>query len=86
MIKKALRIFAFLYMCALPVLFSPPVFAQQFQFVLKWAITGTPVSIAVDNSGFVFVVDAGNHRIQKFDSNGNFVLQWGTQGQCQEIR
>ena len=26
------------------------------------------------------MVDAGNDRIQKFDSNGNFITKWGTTG------
>ena len=25
-------------------------------------------------------VDTGNYRIQKFDSNGNFLTQWGSYG------
>jgi DNA-binding beta-propeller fold protein YncE len=37
--------------------------------------------VAVDVSDkFVYVVDNGNDRIQKFDSNGNFITSWGTQG------
>jgi hypothetical protein len=34
----------------------------------------------VDGSGFVYVVDNGNHRIQKFTSQGQFVDQWGGYG------
>ena len=30
--------------------------------------------------GSFFVADAGNHRIQKFDRDRNFVLAWGTDG------
>jgi phage terminase Nu1 subunit (DNA packaging protein) len=36
-----------------------------------------PVGIAVDSSGYVFVVDDQNHRIQKFTSDGVFVTKWG---------
>ena len=36
--------------------------------------------ISVDNSSNVYVVDQHNHRIQKFDSLGNFILTWGKQG------
>ena len=36
-----------------------------------------PYGIAVDSSGNIFVADSGNNRIQKFDSNGNFLLAWG---------
>ncbi len=39
-----------------------------------------PRGIAVDEAGNVYVADSGNHRIQKFDSNGNFLTQWGSQG------
>jgi len=34
----------------------------------------------VDNSGIVYVVDSGNHRIQVFDSKGNFLAKWGKYG------
>jgi tripartite motif-containing protein 71 len=34
----------------------------------------------VDNEGNVYVADTGNHRIQKFDANGVYITQWGTQG------
>lgn len=33
--------------------------------------------IAVDRRGDVYVTDRGNARVQKFDSNGEFVAQWG---------
>ena len=36
-----------------------------------------PEGIAVDNSGNVYVSDSGNHRIQKFSSNGSFITKWG---------
>jgi DNA-binding beta-propeller fold protein YncE len=39
-----------------------------------------PYDVAVDGSGNLYVADTNNHRIQKFDSNGNFLLKWGTQG------
>ena len=39
-----------------------------------------PDGIAVDSSGNVYVSDYYNERIQKFDSNGNFITKWGTQG------
>jgi tripartite motif-containing protein 71 len=35
---------------------------------------------AVDSKGFVYVVDAGNKRVQKFDSNGTFITKWGSEG------
>ena len=39
-----------------------------------------PAGIAVDSSGFVYVADFGNNRIQKFDSSGNYITQWGSAG------
>lgn len=39
-----------------------------------------PWGIAVDGQGNVYVADTWNHRIQKFDGQGNFLLQWGTGG------
>ena len=36
--------------------------------------------IALDNMSNVYVSDAGNNRIQKFSSSGNYLTQWGSQG------
>jgi DNA-binding beta-propeller fold protein YncE len=36
-----------------------------------------PTGIAIDSQGYIYVSEAGNFRIQKFDSNGNFQLAWG---------
>ncbi|MCP6719852.1 MAG: 6-bladed beta-propeller [Patescibacteria group bacterium] len=36
--------------------------------------------IEVDSQDNLYVVDRGNHRIQKFDPNGNFLLKWGRNG------
>jgi tripartite motif-containing protein 71 len=37
----------------------------------------SPWGIAVDGAGDVYVADTGNHRIEKFDREGNFITQWG---------
>ncbi len=37
----------------------------------------SPWGIVVDGQGDVFVSDAGNQRVQKFDREGNFITQWG---------
>jgi len=37
----------------------------------------SPWGVVVDGQGDVFVSDAGNQRIQKFDREGNFITQWG---------
>ncbi|UYL10519.1 NHL repeat-containing protein [Bdellovibrio sp. SKB1291214] len=36
--------------------------------------------LLVDSQDNLFVLDAGNDRIQKFDSSGAFVLKWGSSG------
>ena len=38
------------------------------------------IGIAVDANGYVYVVDNGNYRIQKFTSNGEFIGKWGGEG------
>jgi sugar lactone lactonase YvrE len=63
----------------------------NYTFVTKWGSYGAgdgqfyyPKGIAVDSSGYVYVADTWNHRIQKFSStdgiNYTFVTKWGTQG------
>lgn len=39
-----------------------------------------PLDVTVGSDGSVYVLDAGNFRVQKFDSEGNFVLSWGNVG------
>jgi secreted PhoX family phosphatase len=40
----------------------------------------TPVGIAVDEKGEIYVADVGNHRIQKLSSLGQPIAQWHTVG------
>jgi sugar lactone lactonase YvrE len=40
-----------------------------------------PSDVAVDKEGNVYVLDSGNHRIQKFDPEGKYVASFGRQGQ-----
>ena len=61
--------------------------AQSAVLVTKWGEFGSkpgqfkfPTMIATDKSSDVYVVDQHNHRIQKFDANGNFILMWGNFG------
>ena len=39
-----------------------------------------PKGIAVDASGYLYIADDGNCRVQKFDTNGNFISEWGRKG------
>ncbi len=39
-----------------------------------------PRGIAFDSTGFVYVVDEDNHSIQKYNSDGQFVIKWGAYG------
>ncbi len=47
---------------------------------------GSPRGIAIDSSDVVYVCDSGNwsgtyiHRVQEFDTNGNFLGKWGSFG------
>jgi DNA-binding beta-propeller fold protein YncE len=57
---------------------------EIYEFVRKWGSNGTaagqfnkPKKIAIDSKGNCYIVDNGNHRIQKFDSQGNFIAKWG---------
>src|SRR2546422_263704 len=62
--------------------------STSLPFSLQWGSYGLqttcqfafPQGIAVDPSGDVYVVDTGNSRIQKFDSNGKFILSFGQSG------
>jgi len=47
---------------------------ENFLFYRAW-------NIAVDKEGNIYVSDGGNHRIQKFDSDGNHLQTIGRKGQ-----
>ncbi|MGA9139548.1 MAG: hypothetical protein WBZ29_04955 [Methanocella sp.] len=61
--------------------------APTYQWVAGWGKQGNGTGqfadlrgLAVSPSGDVFVADAGNYRIQKFDRNGTFIASWGSRG------
>ncbi len=39
-----------------------------------------PIGTAIGPDGSLYVTESMNHRVQKFDSNGNFVTKWGSRG------
>ncbi len=54
------------------------------EFVLQWGTTGSAEGefgftwgLATGPLDHVYVVEAANHRVQKFDSLGNFLRMWG---------
>ena len=81
----SLRIFVFLSM----ILVLLPAFAlseETYKFERMWPVSQLPWNfhhpeeIAIGSTGNVYVVDAGNYRIQKFGPDGTFITRWGTQG------
>jgi len=70
-------------------------FDSNGTFITKWGynnhmlekdfenVTGLfnfPTDIAIDSKDNVYVADSGNNRVQKFDSNGTFITEWGSHG------
>jgi DNA-binding beta-propeller fold protein YncE len=67
-------------------------FDSTGKFLLEWGSQGSADgqfnfphgpyggSVAVDAQGNVYVADSVNDRIQKFDSNGQFLTKWGKSG------
>ena len=54
-------------------------------FLTKWGFKGTEkgqfsniLDIDLDSSNNVYILDSENYRVEKFDSNGNFITEWGS--------
>ena len=67
--------------------FSVQRFTPTGEFKRRWGGNGygpgefdEPGAVAVDANGNIYVADTGNNRIQKFNSRGGFVTQWGSSG------
>lgn len=61
--------------------------ACSYERTLAWGGVGQGdgqydhlISIVVDEGGFVYTTDMNHHRLQKFTSDGDFVLKWGSFG------
>ncbi|MEA3494010.1 MAG: Ig-like domain-containing protein [Candidatus Margulisiibacteriota bacterium] len=39
-----------------------------------------PESVIVDNYSYIYILDTGNHRIQKFSPDGSFISKFGSEG------
>ena len=71
---------------SLPEVVNTATSAPASKLDLIWELTGdpnpfkTPVGVTIDPQGNVYVMDAQNDRVQKFDSAGNFVSMWGSKG------
>lgn len=58
-------------------------FSPDGKHLLSWGEPGTDPgqfnvvhSVCTDTDGYVYVADRENHRVQIFDSKGNYVTQW----------
>ena len=68
--------------------FTQNSYAANHPFELEWGASGKdkpgkflePQHLAIDSENNVYVTDLGNSRVQKFDSTGNFLIEWGNRG------
>src|SRR5438094_161826 len=58
-------------------------YSPDGKHLMCWGTTGTDPgefniahNIATDEDGWVYVADRENHRVQVFDGNGKYELQW----------
>jgi len=59
-------------------------FTSSGQFITSWGLLGSnpgqlnqPKGLTLDEDNNVYVADEFNNRIQKFDSDGNFITEFG---------
>jgi DNA-binding beta-propeller fold protein YncE len=87
-LKRLFFASASIFLLALAPIATPgPALAEGYVYLAQWGTEGTgngqfevPTGVAVDASGYVYVVDSYNNRIQKFTSTGTYLTQWGTPG------
>jgi len=59
---------------------NPPTYLFQIDSSAVFGAGFSPSFVALDRSNNVYVTDRGNDRIEKFDSKGNYLMQWGSYG------
>ena len=65
---------------------APALVAAPVRLARLWATDGAPdaltlpTALAVGRQGRLYVVDAGNDRVQVFDGAGRFLTRWGGTG------
>ena len=86
---KPWHLLSILALCVALVATVPAASASyDHPFILKWGERGidtpgefsNPKYVAVDSEGSVYVTDLGNKRVQKFNSEGEFLIEWGNSG------
>jgi sugar lactone lactonase YvrE len=84
-LKSPLYFLAILTGCLI-FLSSPALSEESYRFERMWPTLlqpwyfNHPSDLAIDNNGFIYVVDHENHFIQKFTLDGQFVAKWGSEG------
>jgi hypothetical protein len=70
-----------------PLWAQPDSTQEVYEYVMQWGTTGSdtgqfsgPCGMCIDDTGYIYVCDRWNNRIQKFTRNGLFVLMWGRYG------
>jgi hypothetical protein len=77
-----------LLLCSPAVVYAQPDSTYEvYEYVMQWGTSGSdtgqfngPGGMCIDDSGYIYVCDFYNYRIQKFDRTGHFILTWGHQG------
>ena len=54
--------------------------SNSISYSTQWSTPGPAYAVTVDSSNNVYVNDVNSGRIRKYDSSGNFILQWGSLG------
>jgi len=72
---------------------SPYTLPLPYVFITKWGSPGSgdgqfdsPGDITIYNEGYIYVIDTNNKRLQKFDSDGNFMIKWALNTVNKKIR